>query len=272
MATMTRGQILSAYALALRAAGRSERTIAERVRIVQAAGLDPLTCTVFDIEGWLSAQHHLSMGSRRSYTDALRVFFKWVHARGLRPDDPTVGLLPVRVPKGRPRPIATADLAVVLRAARRRRMRGYLLLGAYAGLRVEEIAHVRGEDVDLVAQTLTVRGKGGRLAVLPLHPLLATFAAGMPREGWWFPSYSGDGPVTGNNVSKVVGQHMARCGVDATAHQLRHWFATTLSAQGTQMRVLQESLRHANLQTVQVYTEVTAEQMRAAIAGLPQVA
>lgn len=269
---MAGGQLISAWALAMRAAGRGEATIAERVRILHASGLDPATCTVFDIEQWLASQHHLALSSRRSYTDALRGFFKWLHARGLRADDPTVGLMPVRVPKGTPRPISTEQLQMVLAAARRRRTRGYILLAAYAGLRVHEIAKVAGEDVDVQEGTLRVLGKGQKRAVLPLHPRLVDFAAESPEQGWWFPSYSDpDRPITGNNVSKVLSDHMARCGVDATGHQLRHWFGSVLSGEGAQVRVLQESLRHSNLQTVQVYTQVTLEQMRAAIQLLPDV-
>jgi integrase len=68
------------------------------------------------------------------------------------------------------------------------RPRTYVLLGAYAGLRVHEIAKVRGEDVDTDAMTLRVHGKGGVEAVLPLHPLIATISRGYPDRGWWFPS------------------------------------------------------------------------------------
>ena len=101
---------------------------------------------------------------------------------------------------------------------------------------------------------------------------MAEFAADQPSEGWWFPSYAHEGqPVTGNNVSAVLSAHMKRCGVNASAHQLRHWFGSSLSGEGAQVRVLQESLRHSNLQTVQVYTEVTLDQMRAAIQLLPDV-
>lgn len=272
MRSMSGAQLVSAWALSMRAAGRGEKTIGERVRVLTACGLDPATCTVFDIEEWLAAQHHLALSSRRAYTDALRAFFKWLHARGLRADDPTVGLLPVRVPKGLPRPVSTEQLQTVLAAAKRRRTRGYILLAAYAGLRVHEIAKVAGEDVDVTLGVLRVNGKGQKDAVLPLHPRLADLAERMPAEGWWFPSYARpDRPVTGNNVSKVLSDHMTRCGVDATGHQLRHWFGSVLSGEGAQIRVLQESLRHSNLQTVQVYTEVTLEQMRDAIRLLPDV-
>lgn len=262
--------VLDLWVTAMRAAGRSERTIAERARVVLASGLDPMLCTVFDLERWLASKEHLAASSRRSYVDALRAFFKWMHSRGLRRDDPTAALLPIRVPRGEPRPITTGQLAALLSAAPRERTRGYLLLAAYQGLRVSEIARVQGEDVDLAGGTLLVVGKGGRECVLPLHPMVATYAASMPTMGWWFPS--GSGHVTGKNVSVVVSHHMRRCGVPGSPHALRHWHGTQLVAGGANALVVQKSLRHANLQTTQIYCGVSLDQVRAAVDGLPLAA
>lgn len=249
------------------AVGRSPRTVAERLRVLHQSGLDVQHATVFDVEDWLAGLD-VSPATRRAYTDALRSFYGWAHTRGLRPDNPAAALPTVRVPKGKPRPITTEQLHHLLATARRRRLRGYLLLGAYAGLRVSEIAHVRGEHIN--DDVLTVAGKGGTVATLPLHPLLVRYAATMPPTGWWFPSYSHpDEPVDGSNVSRVVADHMRRRGVPGTAHQLRHWFASTLTGNGAGMRVVQEGLRHANLQTVQVYTHVSDTQLREAILTLP---
>jgi site-specific recombinase XerD len=256
---------------AMRAAGRSERTIHERRRVVLASGLDPLTATVYDVEAWLAGMAHLAPASRRDYQDALRALFKWLHKRGLRDDDPTSDLMSIRVPRGEPRPITTEQLRTLLSRARRRRTRGYLLLGAYQGLRVSEIAHLHSDDVDLEAGTITVAGKGGTVSVLPLHHLVARYAEDAP-EGWWFPSYSRPGPVTGGNVSRVLSDHMARCGVTGTPHCLRHWHATELLSAGANLRVVQRSLRHANLQTTQVYTQVSSVQIHDALEALPDVA
>lgn len=256
---------------AMRAAGRSERTIKERLRVIRASGLDPMTADVYDVEAWLSSMNHLAPASRRDYQDALRALFKWMHKRGLRDDDPTSELMSIKVPRGEPKPITTAQLRILLSRARRRRLRGYLLLGAYQGLRVSEIARVHSDDVDLLAGTIRVDCKGGTDCVLPLHHLVAEYAQDAP-DGWWFPSYSRPGPVTGSNVSRVISDHMARCGIHATPHCLRHWHATELLSAGANLRVVQRSLRHANLQTTQIYTQVSTQQIHAALEALPDVA
>lgn len=262
--------VLPMWERSMRAAGMSERTIRERCRIVAVSRLDPVGCTVADLEDWLG-NPGWSPATRRSYQDALRACLGWCQRRGLRSDNPALELPRIRVAKGRPRPVSTIDLGVLLRAARRSRMRGYLLLCAYAGLRVSEVAAVRGEDVH--GGWLTVRGKGGKVARLPMHPELVAYAAGMPTTGWWFPAYGGrTGHVSGNTVSRVVGDHMRRCGVPGTPHSLRHWIGSELVASGVQMRVVQEVMRHDSLQSTQIYTQVTDHQVADAVAGLPTAA
>jgi integrase/recombinase XerD len=114
-----------------------------------------------------------------------------------------------------------------------------ILLAALAGLRVHEIAKVRGQDVDLDSRTLYVVGKGGHGASIPLHPLLAKAAESMPRRGWWFPANSrrpGE-HIRSRCVSDVIGTAMQRAGIhDGTAHRLRHWYGTTLVESGTDLR------------------------------------
>lgn len=94
----------------------------------------------------------------------------------------------------------------------------------------------------------------------------------MPAHGWWFPAYTHDGHITGNSVSRVVGDHMRRCGVPGTPHALRHWYGSQLVAAGVQMRVVQEAMRHTSVQSTQIYTEVTDDQTLAAVVLLPDVA
>ncbi|MGI8881058.1 MAG: tyrosine-type recombinase/integrase [Jatrophihabitans sp.] len=150
------------------------------------------------------------------------------------------------------------------------RTRTMILLGAYQGLRVHEIAKIRGED--FTGDSLRVVGKGKVAADLPVHPVIAAEAARYPAVGWWFPSpYCEGEPVTANSVSGVISAALRRSGVNATAHQLRHHFGTEiLRASGGNLRVAQELLRHASPATTAVYTMIDDEQRRAAILALPR--
>lgn len=63
-----------------------------------------------------------------------------------------------------------------------------------------------------------------------------------------------------------MGPHMLRNGVEhATAHSLRHTFATRLVTSGSDLRVVQELMRHMSLETTARYTAVCDTRKRAAI-------
>lgn len=160
------------------------------------------------------------------------------------------------------------QLAAIIAACNRRRTRAYVLLAAYQGLRVHEVAKLRGEDIDLSAGTLRVIGKGSREAVLPLHPVIAREALHWPRRGYWFPSRSA-AHVSGQGVGQAIQGAMTRAGVPGTPHSLRHWFGTRLVAEGVHLRVVQELMRHASPTTTAGYTLVRPDQMRA---GLERIA
>ena len=211
----------------------------------------------------------LKPASRATYYTVIRAFCKWAKTAGVREDNPVADLPAPKRPRCTPRPITEQDFIALMSRVTRRLTRAKILLAALAGLRVHEVAKVRGEDLDLDACTLRVLGKGGDTAVLPLHPVLVDLAHGMPRRGYWFPSdTSRSGHVTGKSVSKVIADAMTRAGVVATAHQLRHWYGSSLLVAGADLRTVQELMRHESIQSTQIYTMVSDERRADAIARL----
>jgi len=65
-------------------------------------------------------------------------------------------------------------------------------------------------------------------------------------------------------VQKIVGRTAARVGLakNATPHTFRHTFATHLSAEGMDVRVVQELLGHSRLETTQVYTHLSMDRLK----------
>lgn len=252
----------------------SDATVNERLRVVAQLGVDngtaPKLLTVAQIVAWLACGAW-SASTRATYHGYLRAFYSWLQAQELRLDNPMVKIAAPRTPKRRPRPVADSHLDRLLDTRMHRKTRAMILLAALQGLRVHEIAKFRGQDIDTVAGTLHVIGKGGSDYLLPLHPLVAELAADMPSRGYWFPSNSRaamQGHVHAKSVTDVIKATMRRAGVPGTPHSLRHWFGTTLVDSGADLRTVQELLRHASLATTQIYTQVSDRRRSEAIGRL----
>jgi len=263
-------QLLYEWAVWQRAAGMSRRTIEGRQQLLTRLALvtDPVTCNWQPIAAFL-ADSAFSYGTRQTYHNDLRQWFKWLMIMDHRPDDPMTKLHKPRQPRRTPRPITTDELNRLLDSGIYGRTRTMVVLAAYAGLRVHEIAKFRGEHIR--GDVLRVVGKGGLDSLLPLHPRIAAEAACYPKVGYWFPSPDDrSGPILPKSVSNLLSKAMRRAGVHGSAHQLRHWYGThALKAAGGNLRVAQELLRHANIATTAGYTQVDETERRAALLALP---
>lgn len=253
------------------AARRSERTVTERIRVIAQFSVESPTgafsALPMDIVKWLSKHSEWSGSTAATYYSYLRAWFNWLVLMDYRGDNPMVKLAAPKYPERVPRPVSDDDLIRLLTMRMHHRTRVMIFLAALAGLRVSEVARVRGEDVDVKTPRLYVIGKGQKQAWLPLHPLLVDVALTMPRRGWWFPANNrrpGD-HVHGKSVSDIIGNAMRRCGARGTPHSLRHWTGTTLLDDGADLRTVQELLRHKQLNTTAIYTRVPDERRHDAI-------
>ncbi|MCV7005651.1 tyrosine-type recombinase/integrase [Mycobacterium gordonae] len=244
----------------MRGAGRSNRTISETIgvlrRLEKFAGARVECVRPLDIARFLGRKR-LKQNSRAAYYGYIHAFYRWWGENG--GVNAAANLPRPKAPKGVPRPITDEQLRNLLDLRMHRRTRVMILLAAFAGLRVHEIAKIRGEDVDPMARALRVTGKGNVTAELPLHPLLVEAARGMPRRGWWFPGNSrrAGQPILSRSVADLIGDAMDRAGIPGgTAHRLRHWYGTKLVNSGTDLRTTQTLMRHAQLNTTAIYVQV----------------
>lgn len=255
------------------AQGLSDRTIAERLgtirHLLRRESVTSLTLAPDDIQSFLARA--MSPATRATYHASIRAFCAWMLRTRVRQDNPADQTPRPRRPKSRPRPIAPAQLDALLQVVNRRRTRTYILLGALAGLRVHEIAKIRGEDIDPYTHVLTVIGKGGKVAQIPLHDTLVDEAQHYPREGYWFPAYptqTAAPHVNPHAISAAISHAMTRAGFQGKPHQLRHYYGTELVRAGVHMRVVQGLLRHESPATTAIYTEIDFTQLRDGIAQL----
>lgn len=134
------------------------------------------------------------------------------------------------------------------------------MLGIFAGLRCVEIATLKVEDIDWANNTFRVTGKGDKERALPIHPEIAAALKALPVPawgpvfeqclsigGWPGPTHPASGGVLRPlNVSGVVRRHLRKVGIEASAHQLRHTFATEIFRATQDVLLTQQLLGHAS--------------------------
>lgn len=260
---------LQHFKAAMVASGISQRTIAERLRTIarfeSSAGVPALAADHYQLADWLAGLG-VGQSTLSTYHSLLSSFYRWAVLAGLREDNPMARIKAAKRPRRQPRPVSDAAVHRMLANTRDDELRAMILLAAYQGLRVSEVARMRGSTIDHDARTITVRGKGGVEAVLPAHRMVIAHARRMP-AGWWFPSPHG-GHLGGRTIWKRLRLHMIACRVSGTPHCLRHYFGTELVERGADLRVVQELMRHAQLSTTAVYVAASDKRQRAALDAL----
>ena len=84
-----------------------------------------------------------------------------------------------------------------------------------------------------------------------------------PREQALFLSGYGDAGMSPDYLSRLVAGYVRRAGIArGGCHLFRHSCATLMLENGADIRLIQQMLGHANLNTTQIYTEVTIAQLR----------
>lgn len=256
---MTNDDLIAAHHLDQVRRGLMPNSIIRRDRCLKTFGkhIHPrslLSATREDIEKFLDAR---DIGSRTRYSwlSHLHGFYEWAIRDEVGTDDPTTRIIRPKMRRALPRPAATDELRHALDKAIPRH-RCWILLGAYMGLRCQEIAGMRREDVlDSEGLLRVTKAKGGHERMLPLHEEVAQALKDLPipRIGWVFLRPRG-GPYPPAQLSFEFNRFLHQVGVDASAHQLRHWFGTNLYAQTHDIRLTQEMLGHANPATTAIYT------------------
>ncbi|ESX47140.1 tyrosine recombinase XerD [Mesorhizobium sp. LSHC426A00] len=243
-----------------------------------------------DIRAYLDdiAARGFASTSQARKLSAIRQFFKFLYAEGLRGDDPTGTLDSPK--KGRPLPktMSEADTGRLLdRAAletgdgvngdRVAALRLHALVEVlYAtGLRVSELVGLPVTVAQRDDRFFMVRGKGDKERMVPLSAKARmamrawlTARASVPAfadSPFLFPAAGDSGFLSRQVFARDLKGLAARAGISAakiSPHVLRHAFASHLLQNGADLRAVQQLLGHADISTTtQIYTHVLEERL-----------
>lgn len=214
-----------------------------------AAVGDPIAATVDDAEAWWATLSGHAVTSRQRALSCVRSFYTWALRFDLIERDPTRRLDAPTQGRRLPEPIGRADLHRLLGAAPDD-LRRAIALGAYAGLRVAEVAALDWTDLDTETRRIRVRGKGDKDRVVGLSPLLLDEL--LPNVGGNVVT-AGGSAYTAGALQRRVNRYIAAQGVNGTFHRLRSRFVTVALANGAPLLSVSRAVGHASPTTTAIY-------------------
>ncbi len=212
---------------------------------------------------------------------SLRSFYKFAMRQGIASSNPAKPLRNPRQQRKLPHVLTNQEVGRLLVAPDAGTVAGLrdraILETMYsAGLRVSELVGLRDGDLDRIEQIVRVRGKGRKERISPLgsYAVKAIDAyarkrvrdpktESLGREAPVFVNRFGRG-LTTRSVGRMLEKYIAKAELDTrtSPHTLRHSFATHLLDRGADIRSVQELLGHKSLTTTQIYTHVSAANLR----------
>jgi len=222
----------------------------------------------------------LGVTTQRNRLGAVQRFFAWLCRENILDANPAADLeLPRKPAKMLPKALSHDELADLFAIPDTNDVLGLrdrcILEVLYScGLRRREVAHLDQEDVDMERGVLTVRqGKGGKSRTVPLGARAIAWLTRYreearpkleidPAEHALFISGYGT-RLTPNYIANWVKRSMKKVGINkpGSCHLLRHTCATHMHDNGADIRFIQQLLGHARLDTTQIYTEVSINQL-----------
>lgn len=151
-----------------------------------------------------------------------------------------------------------------------------LLYALYGhGLRLNEVLHLRLEDIMWERNQLFIKaGKGKKDRYITMSQefklILSTYAHEYKPRHWLFEGHDQVSQYSERSVQQVVKQAAQKAKINkrVTPHTLRHCYATHLVDAGTQLPYIKELLGHKDIKTTMIYTHITTASIEKVISPL----
>jgi len=233
----------------------------------------------------------LKPSSQARKLSALRRFYAFLYAEGVRRDDPCGGVAAPRLSRPLPKILSAAETLNLVETARAMteecepikpealRLHCIVEMLYASGMRISELAALPLASVRRNERFIHVRGKGGRERLAPLgaaaREALETYLTvreeflpentrARTAARFLFPSRGQEGHLTRRRCHQMLKELAVKAGLDAerlSPHVLRHAFATHLVEGGADLRSVQTLLGHADIATTQIYTHVAHDRL-----------
>jgi site-specific recombinase XerD len=226
--------------------------------------------TAKKIDDYIDYLHHKRMKPAiiNCYVAVIRVFYSYLRYEEKIPlKNPIKPGCRLRVPRPLPRSLREEEIARLFDAIHSMRDRALFRVMLRCGLRVEEVANLTLEAIDLRRPRIMVfHGKGGKDRVVYLSDD-ATKALGAylkqrshcrVKKVFLVEKGTCKGqPISVRGIQKRMEYYARKAGLKVCCHQLRHTMATQLLNAEAEVETIQDLLGHNWITTTQRYCKVS---------------
>ena len=204
----------------------------------------------------LIQERKLAWSSCNVAAQGLKFFYRVT----LKRSEAQFGIPTARQPQKLPQILAREEVAALLEKTTNLKHRALLMTAYGAGLRLNEICHLKVTDIDSARMTIRVeQGKGAKDRYTLLSPRLLAelrryWAAYRPAP-WLFPGKDPALRVSDTTVQRVFKAAKARAAVTKRGgiHALRHAFATHMLEAGVDIHTIQRLMGHGHISSTLRY-------------------
>jgi len=205
---------------------------------------------------YLIEQRRLAWSSCNIVAQGLKFFYRVT----LKRPEAHFQIPRARAPQKLPQILSREEVVALIENTVNLKHRAILMTAYGAGLRLNEICHLRLIDIDAARMTLRVeQGKGAKDRYTLLSPRLLSelrryWRVYRPKH-WLYTRRDGEQPVSDTTVHRIYHLAKVRAGIakQGGIHSLRHAFATHLLEAGVDIHTIQRLMGHGHISSTLRY-------------------
>jgi len=200
--------------------------------------------------------------------DSVRGFFTYLSQEEETPrSNPVKKGSALRLARPLPRYLKDEEVTRLFSRIKKGRDRAIFMLMLRCGLRVEEVAHLRLQDLDWAQRRILVcQGKGNKDRVVyishdaerALRGYLESRSSSQVKEIFLVNKGTCRGmPISVRGIQKRMEYYARKTGLEISCHHLRHTMATQLLNADADLVTIQDLLGHTRIKTTQRYARIS---------------
>ena len=251
-----------------------------------AEDFSKLTCEdVYEFLAYCKNERHNSARTRARKMSSIRVFYRFLEKRHYIESNPMTNLESPKIEKSLPKFLTleqSMDLLNSIGGTNKERDYCIVTLFLNCGMRLAELVSINYTDISYSKNGvhITITGKGNKQRMVYLNQAcvdaIAAYMRVRPKDGVTdkealFLSERKK-RISPKTVQYIVKSYLEKAGLGDgySVHKLRHTAATLMYQHGhVDTLALKEILGHESLQTTQIYTHVSSEQLKTAAESNP---